>query len=97
MRNAIEQMTNLPDPPAQEMSAERDCCPTFVALLAIGWLTVPAVQYFGTMQRTQLLVDRKAPFPEFARIDLVGAYCVLLFLSLGYAGWRAISRRRSAQ
>lgn len=47
-------------------------------ILACAWLAVPALQYFGTFQRTGLQIEGTAPSPQFATLDLTVLYLILL-------------------
>jgi hypothetical protein len=46
--------------------------------LAIGWILTPAIQYFGTVQRTELMLQGDAAYPSLARLDLITVYYLLL-------------------
>jgi hypothetical protein len=48
------------------------------ALIAAGWLLVPAVQYVATMQRTDVQITGAATLPALVAWDLTPAYLVLL-------------------
>ncbi|HSV75243.1 MAG TPA: hypothetical protein VLH79_15920 [Chthonomonadales bacterium] len=54
-------------------------------LLAAGWLAVPALQYLGTLQRTNLLLHGDTALPALAEIDLSPLYVLLLLGSIAYA------------
>jgi hypothetical protein len=65
-------------------------------VLCVGWLCVPAVQYFGTFQRTALQVEGSAPYESLAGLDLTNGYLILVLLTALYGGWRYLLRQRES-
>lgn len=61
-------------------------------VLALGWLLLPAMQYFGTYQRTLLQVEGRAPMEALAALDLTLGYIVLFIATAVYAALRVIRR-----
>ena len=69
----------------------------FSALLVLGWLLLPAIQYFATVQRTGLQIGTGAMVPELTNLDLTAGYGLLLALTFGFAGIQLVRSRKSAQ
>jgi hypothetical protein len=63
----------------------------------LGWLLLPAIQYFATFQRTGLQIGTGAMAPELANLDLTAGYALLLALTLGFAGIQLVRSRKPAQ
>ena len=66
---------------------------TVTTLVAVGWLVIPALQYFGSVQRTQLLITGSAQFPSLAGLDLTIWYTLLLGMTALIALFHAVANR----
>lgn len=60
--------------------------------LAGAWLLVPALQYFGTLQRTSLVTTGSAPVASLTGLDLTPLYSVLLVVTILRAALTAMRR-----
>jgi hypothetical protein len=74
------------------------------ALLAVGWLTVPAIQYFATLERSRYLPGESGDpdnIPAIVQFEitypyyyiLVVAYLVLVLLTLVHVFRSTLARR----
>ncbi len=66
-----------------------------LVILSIAWLAVPAVQYLGTLQRTEAKFGREPAYPQLVELDLLPVYVILLIVTLLYAALTS-PRRRAA-
>jgi uncharacterized membrane protein len=55
---------------------------TALYILAYCWILLPAIQYFATVQRTQMLLEGSASYAALVTLDLFPIYCVLCALSV---------------
>jgi hypothetical protein len=66
--------------------------------LALGWIAVPAAQYWATSERTRFQlgeVEGEAEPPAWVEWDLTPAYLALIVLTAVYAGLRFVRARRT--
>ena len=61
--------------------------------LASLWILLPAVQYIGSIRRTEVAVARETPHDSLSRLDLTPWYIILVGLTLVYALLRIMNRR----
>ena len=78
MRGKNQQNPSSKIAAAQVKTGGRTWLDKFGLALAIGWILTPAIQYFGTVQRTELMLQGDAAYPSMARLDLVTVYYLLL-------------------
>ena len=57
--------------------------------LASGWLIVPAMQYYGTFQRTSVQFEGSAAPLAIARLDLTPVYILLIAATAVLCGLRS--------
>ena len=74
-----------------------DRLPVVSLWLALGWLTVPAIQYIGADQRMRLITEGEAPLAGLALTDFTVAYLLLLISTLGVAALDTLRRRDQAR
>ncbi|MCX6359160.1 MAG: hypothetical protein NT029_05110 [Armatimonadetes bacterium] len=60
--------------------------------LAGAWLLVPALQYFGTLQRTSLVTTGSAPVASLSGLDLTPIYALVLVVTILRATLTAMRR-----
>lgn len=65
--------------------------------LSVGWLLLPAAQYYATVQRTRFLVREIAEPGPLADLDLTPAYMLLLLLTVVFGLQSYFERRRTGQ
>lgn len=67
----------------------------FEVALSLGWILMSAVQYIGTLQRTQLAVGEEPSIPVLVQLDLTPVYVVLLVGTIVVATLRAVRGGRT--
>ncbi len=82
MRGKNQQVASSKVADAQAKTGRRTWLDKFGLVLAIGWILTPAIQYFGTVQRTELMLQGDAAYPSMARLDLVTVYYLLLVFTV---------------
>ncbi len=66
-------------------------------VLCALWLTVPALQYFATSQRTFLQIDGNTAFPALATLDLTPVYFLMVALTAALFIYRTGTLRKVAE
>ena len=89
-----EEPAGLPDRPTEYPSEREHGLSLAGIALAIGWLVVPAIQYFGAVQRVPYSLRRVEELPLAADWDLTPLYLLLLLLTVIHwvRGWLARER-----
>lgn len=80
------------------MRAERDgnkLSSVAACILSVGWLCLPAIQYFGSYLRVEAQTSGSVAFPALAALDLTPYYVVLLAVTLLFGALRILAGRRS--
>jgi len=70
--------TNEPASGRAETLRSGDWMTYVEGILVVGWVLVPALQYFASHQRMLLIMQRHAPFEWLALLDLTPVYALLL-------------------
>lgn len=83
MINPSEIPASLPRPEAQSSGRDRTSSPAGLAL-AIAWLVVPAVQYYGTATRTEYQLRETEILSPTAEWDLTPFYLLLVLSTIAY-------------
>ncbi len=78
-----ESQVDLVDPVDVIYGGPGKAITVFELALGAGWLLLPAIQYYGTFQRTELQIEGSASMPALATLDLTPLYFVLLAGTLG--------------
>ena len=80
--------------PGERPGGRDDAFATGGGLLAVGWLCLPALQYYATLERTRYQVGETTEPSAMVEWDFTPVYIMLVILTLAYALYGYLHRQK---